>query len=74
MTNIVYMPETIAERPSALREKAYLEETPVALPTLDPNGWKLLPSVKVVGTLIPNATVTARLSIANPVRTLFLLT
>jgi hypothetical protein len=73
MTNIVYMPETIAERPSALRERAYLEETPLAIPALDPGGWKLLPWVKAKGTLVPNATVNARLSIANPVRTQFFL-
>jgi len=40
----------------------------MALPTSDPTGWKLLPPVEAVGTLIPNATVTAQLSIANPVR------
>jgi hypothetical protein len=71
MTNIVYMPETVAERPSALREQAYLEEIPLAMPTLDPGGWKLFPPVKAEGTLVPNATVTAQLSIANPVRTQF---
>ena len=71
MTNIVYMPETIAENPSALRERAYLDNIPVASPVLDPGGWKLLPPVEAVGTLVPNATVTAQLSIANPVRTCF---
>ncbi len=38
------------------------------LPVLDPGGWKLLPPVETVGALIPEATVTAQLSIANPVR------
>jgi len=38
----------------------------MSLPTSDPTGWKLLPPVEAVGTLIPNATVTAQLSIANP--------
>jgi hypothetical protein len=66
------MPETIAERPSALRERAYVEDGPVAAPTLDPGGWKLLPRVKAAGTLAPNAIVTAQLSIANPVCTLFI--
>ena len=68
MTNIVYMPETVAEPPSQLRERAYLDETPVAMPTLDPNGWKLLPRVTAEGTLVPNASVAVQLSIANPVR------
>ena len=68
MTHIVYMPETVAERPTPLRERAYLEETPVAMPTLDPSGWKLLSPVKAEGTLVPGASVIAQLSIANPVR------
>jgi len=67
MTDIVYMPETIAEPPSALREQAYLEEVPLAMPTLDPGGWKLLPRVEAIGTMVPNATLIAQLSIANPV-------
>jgi len=67
MTNIAYMPETIAEPPSALREQAYLEGVPLAMPTLDPGGWKLLPRVEAVGAIVPNAAVIAQLSIANPV-------
>lgn len=67
-TNIVYLPETIAERPSSLRDLAYLEEGPVPPPTLDPSGWKSLPVVEAVDNLVPNTTVTAQLSIANPVR------
>jgi hypothetical protein len=68
MTNIVYLPETIAERPSPLREQVYLDRHPMASPVLDPSGWKLLPPVEAVGSLVKNATVTARLAIANPVR------
>jgi hypothetical protein len=71
MTNIAYMPETIAERPSALREQAYVEKVPLATPTLDPGGWKSLPRVEAVGTMVPNAVVIAQLSIANPVRLCF---
>ena len=71
MTNIAYIPETIAEPPSALREQAYLEELPLAVPALDPGGWKMLPRVEAVGTMVPNATVIAQLSIANPVRLCF---
>ncbi|KAH9998859.1 hypothetical protein BJV74DRAFT_189666 [Russula compacta] len=66
-TNIVYLPETIAERPSSLRDLAYLNEGPVPPPTLDPSGWKLLPPVEAVDNLVPNTTLTAQLSIANPV-------
>ena len=71
MTQIVHMPETRAESPSALRKLAYLEDIPIALPVLDSGGWKLLPPVEAVGTLVPNAIVTAQLSIANPVRLRF---
>jgi hypothetical protein len=71
MTNIAYMPETIAERPSALKEQAYLEKLPLAIPALDPGGWKLLPRVEATGTMVPDATVVAQLSIANPVRLCF---
>ena len=71
MTQIVHVPETIAENPSALRELAYSEGIPIALPALDSGGWKALSPVKAVGTLVPNAIVTARLSIANPVRPYF---
>ncbi|KAI0254027.1 hypothetical protein BJV78DRAFT_1280438 [Lactifluus subvellereus] len=65
-TNIVYLPETIAERPSLLREQSYMEEAPLAPPTLDSRGWKLLPPVETVGTLVPDTTVTAQLAIASP--------
>lgn len=67
MTNIVYLPETVAERPSELRERVPFFDSPMALPTSDPTGWKLLNPVEAMGTLIPNATVIAQLSIASPV-------
>ncbi|KAI9463276.1 hypothetical protein BJY52DRAFT_1254315 [Lactarius psammicola] len=65
-SDFCYLPETTAERPSILREQAYLNPTPsdIPTPTLDPGGWKLLPPVKA--NLIPNTTVTLQLSIANP--------
>jgi hypothetical protein len=72
MTDIVHMPETIAEGPSTLRELAYLEGIPIALPVLDSGGWKSLSPVEASGTMVPNAIVTARLSIANPVWSCFL--
>lgn len=71
-TDIVHMPETIAEGPSTLRELAYLEGIPIALPALDPGGWKSLSPVEASGTLVPNVIVTARLSIASPVWSCFL--
>ena len=38
----------------------------MTLPALDPSGWKLLPPVET-DSVIPNITLTLRLSIANPV-------
>lgn len=66
-SDFCYLPETTAERPSFLREQAYLNPSnpsDLPTPTLDPGGWKLLPPVKAV--LVPNTTVTLQLSIANP--------
>jgi len=70
MTYIAYLPESIAGRPSALREQAYLEGKSLAPPMLDQGGWKSLSLLEAVGTIAPNATVTAQLSIATPVRLL----
>ena len=64
----MYLPETIADRPSPLREQSYIEEAPLAPPIQDPRGWKLLPPVVTVGTLVPDTIVTAQLAIASPVR------
>ncbi|KAI9439828.1 hypothetical protein H4582DRAFT_1551445 [Lactarius indigo] len=66
VSDFCYIPETTAERPSILREKAYLNPTSsgIPTPTLDPSGWKLLPPVKAV--LVPDTAVTLQLSIANP--------
>ncbi|KAN0132860.1 hypothetical protein V8E53_009225 [Lactarius tabidus] len=65
-TDFCYLPETTAARPSVLREQAYLNPAPLDLPspTVDPGGWKLLPSVEMK--LVPNTTATLQLSIANP--------
>ncbi|KAI0303668.1 hypothetical protein B0F90DRAFT_1309737 [Multifurca ochricompacta] len=65
-SNLVYIPETTAEHPSILRQRAYFNKSPLDPPILDPGGWKLLPPVEAVGTLVPNVTVIAHLSIANP--------
>ncbi|KAI0255040.1 hypothetical protein BJV78DRAFT_1359029 [Lactifluus subvellereus] len=66
VTNIVYLPETIAEPPSALREQSYINDIPLAPPSEDPRGWKLLPLVESVGTIVPDTTMTAQLAIATP--------
>ena len=61
-----YLPETTAERPSILREQAYLTPpSDLPTPTVDPGGWKILSPVEV--DLVPYTTVTLQLSIANPV-------
>jgi hypothetical protein len=67
-TNIIYLPETVADRPSALREQSEIDESPLAPPSQDPHGWKVLPPVQAEGTIVPDISVTAQLSIAFPVR------
>ncbi|RPD59528.1 hypothetical protein L227DRAFT_575968 [Lentinus tigrinus ALCF2SS1-6] len=50
-TNFAYVPLTRAQPPSALRQLAYREGSPLVGPEGDPEGWKVLPSVKVAGTV-----------------------
>ena len=50
-TSIVYVPLRRAAVPSPLRQLAYAESTPVIGPDGDPYGWKVLPSVKITGTV-----------------------
>lgn len=50
-TNFAYVPLTRAQPPSVLRQLAYREGTPLVGPQGDPDGWKVLPPVKVAGTV-----------------------
>ncbi len=50
-TNFAYVPLTRAQPPSALRQLAYREGSSLVGPQGDPQGWKVLPAVKVVGTV-----------------------
>ncbi|KAI9000455.1 hypothetical protein BD414DRAFT_1082 [Trametes punicea] len=50
-TTFVYLPLIHAEPPSPLRQLAYKEGTALIGPEGDPDGWKLLPPVPVVGTV-----------------------
>ncbi|KAH9847696.1 hypothetical protein C2E23DRAFT_847726 [Lenzites betulinus] len=50
-TTFVYMPINRAEPPSPLRQLAYREGSALVGPEGDPEGWKVLPSVTVAGTI-----------------------
>ncbi|KAI0833624.1 hypothetical protein BC628DRAFT_1308762 [Trametes gibbosa] len=50
-TTFVYVPMTRAEPPSPLRQLAYREGSALVGPEGDPDGWKVLPSVTVAGTI-----------------------
>ncbi|KAL1949605.1 hypothetical protein VTO73DRAFT_8486 [Trametes versicolor] len=50
-TTFVYMPITRAEPPSPLRQLAYREGSALIGPEGDPDGWKVLPSVTIAGTI-----------------------
>jgi len=50
-TNFGYRPVTVPDSPSALRQLAYSEGSPILGPDDDPDGWKVLPPVTVTGRL-----------------------
>lgn len=51
VTNFGYHPTTLPDPPSPLRRLAYSEGSPLIGPEGDPEGWKVLPQVKIRGTL-----------------------
>jgi hypothetical protein len=51
VTNFGYHPITLPDPPSSLRRLAYSEGSPLIGPEGDPEGWKVLPPVKIRGTL-----------------------
>ncbi|KAI0326428.1 hypothetical protein GY45DRAFT_1285553 [Cubamyces sp. BRFM 1775] len=50
-TSFVYLPIIKADPPSHLRQLAYREGSALIGPEGDPDGWKVLPSVTVAGTI-----------------------
>ncbi|THU78163.1 hypothetical protein K435DRAFT_876945 [Dendrothele bispora CBS 962.96] len=64
----VYIPAIRPDPPSLLRQLAYQENSPLAGPSIDPEGWFTLPSVKLHGTVFSSRTVeiSCTLSLAKP--------
>ncbi|KAI0359735.1 hypothetical protein OH77DRAFT_1471440 [Trametes cingulata] len=63
-TSFVYMPIIRADPPSPLRQLAYREGSPLIGPEGDPDGWKVLPSVTVAGTIFGARQVELQCTIA----------
>ncbi|KAF8968053.1 hypothetical protein BDZ97DRAFT_1655513 [Flammula alnicola] len=68
VTNFGYQPSILPELPSPLRRLAYSEGSPLIGPDGDPEGWKVLPQVKIKGTLFntKDVEVNCTLAIAKP--------
>ncbi|GBE87898.1 hypothetical protein SCP_1201230 [Sparassis crispa] len=66
---IVYVQLSRADPPSPLRQVAYTEGTAIIGPDGDPEGWKTLSPVKIIGTLFKTRQIELQctLSIAMPV-------
>ncbi|KAH8117915.1 hypothetical protein DFH11DRAFT_1571413 [Phellopilus nigrolimitatus] len=67
-TSFAYVPRWVAPAPSALRRLAYSDGSPLIGPEADPEGWHVLPPVKVTGTLFDakSVEVEAILALASP--------
>ncbi|KAG1738345.1 uncharacterized protein EDB91DRAFT_1249262 [Suillus paluster] len=67
-TDFTYVPITKPELPSSMLQKAYRENTPLVGPEGDPEGWHILPSVAVTGTLFgaKRASVEFNLALTKP--------
>ncbi|KAI0367999.1 hypothetical protein BV20DRAFT_949122 [Pilatotrama ljubarskyi] len=63
-TSFVYMPIIRADPPSPLRQLAYREGTALIGPEGDPEGWKVLPSVSIAGTIFGARQVELQCTIA----------
>jgi len=63
-TSWVYLPITRAEPPSHLRQISYGEGSPLIGPEGDPEGWKVLPPIKVSGTIFNTRQVEVQCTIA----------
>jgi len=51
MTIVIYQPMIVPDPPSALRRMSYWEGSPLVGPEGDPEGWKVLPPIKIQGAL-----------------------
>lgn len=50
-TSLVYLPVTRAGAPSSLRQLAYNDGSALLGPDGDPDGWQVLPPVRITGTI-----------------------
>ncbi|KAH9481699.1 hypothetical protein JR316_0006226 [Psilocybe cubensis] len=68
VTSFGYQPVTVPEQPSPLRRIAYSEGSPLIGPEGDPEGWRVLPTLKIKGTLFntKEVEVDCTLAIAKP--------
>jgi hypothetical protein len=64
-TNFGYRPVTRPNPSSALRQLAYREGSNLIGPDGDSNGWKVLPPVKITGSLFDVRTVQATCIVCN---------
>ncbi|KAI0749677.1 hypothetical protein C8Q80DRAFT_1163385 [Daedaleopsis nitida] len=63
-TPFAYLPITRATAPSALRQLAYAEGNALVGPLGDPEGWKVLPPVKLAGTIFDTRQVEVECTLA----------
>ncbi|PSR81579.1 hypothetical protein PHLCEN_2v6345 [Hermanssonia centrifuga] len=64
MTSFFYTPLTRAEPPSALRQASYINGHPIIGPDGDPEGWKVLPTVQIAGTLFNTRSVSVECTLS----------
>jgi len=67
-TLLLYVPCIKPEPPSALRQLAYQEGSPILGPDIDPDGWKTLKPTFINGTIFRDRSIDAKctLSLAKP--------
>lgn len=63
-TNFAFIPRTVAEPPSALRARAYVEGGVILGPDPDPEGWKVYDPVKITGTLFGTREVSVQCTVS----------
>jgi len=66
VTNFGYVPTTVPGLPSPLRRLAYSEGNGLLGPDGDPEGWKVLPPVKVKGALFDGKEVDVDCTVRDP--------
>ncbi|OBZ62661.1 hypothetical protein A0H81_15025 [Grifola frondosa] len=63
-TSFVYLPLTRADPPSRLRQVSYREGSMIIGPSGDPDGWKVLSPIRIVGTLFNTRPVELQCTVA----------